>query len=49
MIDDMYIDQSLTETTEILFECPECDFISGEIWERCPECGWNIPENYNET
>ncbi len=41
----MYADESLTEVTEILFEC-ECGYVSGETWEECPRCGIKIlPDN----
>lgn len=38
--DDIYVNESLTETEEIAFDCPGCGYISSEIWEFCPNCGW---------
>jgi hypothetical protein len=35
---DMYVDESLTETNNIVFEC-ECGFVSWETHRECPRCG----------
>ena len=35
---DMYVDESLTETQEIVWECDNCDLTAGETFEECPRC-----------
>jgi len=41
---DLYINESLTETNDIVFDCENCGYTSWEDFEECPRCGKEIEE-----